>query len=185
QSVLIDLGARLKLPGFADGMGQPLYKDYADYIVRHERRPGIGPLAGFRGAQGDRAGRGAANPDQLRRYIDNGAFFSAHIPLEAQFFKHANQAYQDFAVRMGFFDTPQPVTFQLYQETLQKFRLSAQGLREPVAPQTHAARILEAFDPLPDWYEPLGEALVDGGQYPYHAITQRPAAMYHSWGSMN
>jgi anaerobic selenocysteine-containing dehydrogenase len=185
QTVLLDLGARLDLPGFTDGHGKALYKDYADYIVRHERRPGIGPLAGFRGPKGDRTGRGAANPDQLRRYIENGSFFSAHIPMEAQFFKHANQAYQDFAVRMGFFDTPQPVTFQLYQETLQKFRLSAQGLRQPVAPQTHAARILEAFDPLPDWYEPLGEALVDGERYPYHAITQRPAAMYHSWGSMN
>jgi anaerobic selenocysteine-containing dehydrogenase len=175
----------LKLPGFADNHGKALYEDYADYIVRHERRPGIGPLAGFRGSKGDRAGRGAANPDQLKRYIENGSFFSAHIPMEAQFFKHANQAYQDFAVRMGFFDTPQPVTFQLYQETLQKFRLSAQGLREPVAPQTHRQHIHDAFNPLPDWYQPLGEALVDPKQYPYHAITQRPAAMYHSWGSMN
>ena len=185
QTVLLDLGARLKLPGFADNHGKALYKDYADYIVRHDRRPGIGPLAGFRGPNGDRAGRGAANPDQLQRYIANGSFFSTHIPMEAQFFKHANQAYQDFAVRMGFFDTPQPVTFQLYQETLQKFRLSAQGLREPVAPKTHAARIEQAFSPLPEWYEPLGETLVDHVQYPYHAITQRPAAMYHSWGSMN
>ncbi|MGB3537774.1 MAG: molybdopterin oxidoreductase family protein [Mesorhizobium sp.] len=185
QTVLLDLGVRLKLPGFADNHGKALYKDYADYIVRHERRPGIGPLAGFRGPKGDRAGRGAANPDQLKRYIENGSFFSAHIPMEAQFFKHANQAYQDFAVRMGFFDTPQPVTFQLYQETLQKFRLSAQGLREPFAPETHRQHIHDAFDPLPDWYQPLGEALVDHQQYPYHAITQRPAAMYHSWGSMN
>ena len=31
--------------------GHALYKDYADYIVRHERRPGIGPLAGFRGVR--------------------------------------------------------------------------------------------------------------------------------------
>jgi anaerobic selenocysteine-containing dehydrogenase len=105
--------------------------------------------------------------------------------MEAQFFKHANQAYQDFAVRMGFFDTPQPVTFQLYQENLQKFRLSAEGLRAPFAPQTHRERILQAFDPLPDWYRPFGEALVDRSEYPYHAVTQRPAAMYHSWGSMN
>jgi anaerobic selenocysteine-containing dehydrogenase len=185
QTVLLDLGVRLRLPGFADSLGKPLYKDYADYIVRHERRPGIGPLAGFRGLKGDRAGRGAANADQLRRYIENGSFFSAHIPMEAQFFKHANQAYQDFAVRMGFFDTPQPVTFQLYQEVLQKFRLSAEGLREPVAPETHGQRIKESFDPLPDWYRPFGEALVDRKLYPYHAITQRPAAMYHSWGSMN
>jgi anaerobic selenocysteine-containing dehydrogenase len=185
QSVLLDLGARLRLPGFADSRGTPLYRDYADYIVRHERRPGIGPLAGFRGADGDRAGRGAANPDQLRRYIENGSFFVQHLPAEALFFKHANRAYQDFAVRMGFFDTPQPVTFQLYQETLQKFRLSAQGLREPVAPQTHRARILAAFDPLPAWYRPLEEEAIDRDAFPLHAITQRPAAMYHSWGSMN
>ena len=134
--------------------------------MRHERRPGIGPLAGFRGAAGDRTGRGAANPDQLKRYIENGSFFSAHIPLEAQFFKHANKAYQDFAVRMGFFDQPQPVTFQLYQESLQKFRLSAEGKREPLAPETHRQRILDAFDPLPDWYQPFEEALVDREQYP-------------------
>lgn len=185
QTVLLDLGARLNLPGFSDSLGRPLYKDYADYIVRHERRPGIGPLAGFRGPHGDKAGRGAANRQQLQRYIENGSFFSAHIPMEAQFFKHANQAYQDFAVRMGFFDTPQPVTFQLYQENLQKFRLSAEGLRAPFAPQTHRERILQAFDPLPDWYRPFGEALVDRSEYPYHAVTQRPAAMYHSWGSMN
>jgi anaerobic selenocysteine-containing dehydrogenase len=185
QTVLLDIGARLNLPGFSDGHGRPLYEDYADYIVRHERRPGIGPLAGFRGREGDKAGRGAANRRQLQSYIENGSFFSAHIPMEAQFFKHANQAYQDFAIRMGFFDTPQPVTFQLYQESLQKFRLSAEGVREPVAPETHRERIMQSFDPLPDWYRQFGEAMVDQKEFPYHAITQRPAAMYHSWGSMN
>ena len=185
QSVLLDLGARLRLPGFVDSRGVPLYRDYADYIVRHERRPGIGPLAGFRGSDGERTGRGASNPNQLDRYIENGSFFVHHIPPEARFFKHANQAYQDFAVRMGFFDTPQPVTFQLYNETLQKFRLSAEGVREPVAPETHRARILASFDPLPVWYRPLEEAAIDRDAFPFHAITQRPAAMYHSWGSMN
>ena len=185
QSVLLDLGARLKLPAFVDSRGRALYQDYADYIMRHERRPGIGPLAGFRGSAGDRTGRGAANAEQLKRYIENGSFFSAHIPLEAQFFKHANKAYQDFAVRMGFFDQPQPVTFQLYQESLQKFRLSAEGLREPLAPETHRKRILDAFHPMPEWYQPLEEALVDRVDYPLNAVTQRPAAMYHSWGSMN
>ena len=185
QSVLIDLGARLKLPGFVDHRGNPLYADYADYIVRHERRPGIGPLAGFRGREGDRSGRGAVNPDQLQRYIENGSFFTEHVPPEAQFFKHANAAWQDFAVRMGFFDTPQPVTFQLYSETLQKFVLSAEGLREPHAPDTHRARIADTFSPIPLWHAPLGETEAAAAEFPYHAITQRPMAMYHSWGSMN
>ncbi|MGB3501479.1 MAG: molybdopterin oxidoreductase family protein [Mesorhizobium sp.] len=185
QTVLLDLGARLNLPGFVDNHGAALYKDYADYIVRHERRPGIGPLAGFRGTDGTRSGRGAINRDQLNRYIENGSFFSAHIPMEAQFFKHANRSYQDFAVRMGFFDEPKPVTFQLYNEALQKFRLSAQGLREPYPPETHRERILAAFHPIPTWYAPLEEQGVSSEAFPYHAITQRPMAMYHSWGSMN
>jgi anaerobic selenocysteine-containing dehydrogenase len=185
QSVIIDLGARLKLPGFVDEQGGALYKDYADYIVNHERRPGIGPLSGFRGESGEKTGRGAPNQDQLKRYIENGAFHSAHIPDEAQYFKHANLAYQDFAVKMGFFDAPQPVTFQLYQEILQKFRLAAEGLRQPSPPESHRQRISEAFDPLPVWYRPLEEMGVDRAEFPYHAITQRPAAMYHSWGSMN
>ena len=185
QTVILDLGARLKLPGFVDQRGKALYDDYADYIVRHERRPGIGPLAGFRGADGTRTGRGAANREQLDRYIANGSFFSMEIPFEAQFMKHANRAWQEFAVRMGFFDTPQPVTFQLYNETLQKFRLSAQGRREPQPPESHRARIEAAFAPLPVWYRPLEEDAVDRDAFPYHAITQRPMAMYHSWGSMN
>ncbi|MGD9913053.1 MAG: molybdopterin oxidoreductase family protein [Rhizobiaceae bacterium] len=185
QSVLIDLAERLKLPGFVDNRGKGLYADYADYIVRHERRPGIGPLAGFRGLDGTRTGRGAANREQLKRYVENGSFFVAHIPPEAQFFKHANRDYQDFAVSLGFFDKPQPVTFQLYSEILQKFRLSAEGLREPVAPATHRQRIREAFSPLPEWYPTFEDGDAGDAEFPLHAVTQRPAAMYHSWGSMN
>lgn len=185
QSVLIDLGARLSLPGFVSDEGKPLYKDYAGYLVRHERKPGIGPLVGFRGEHGDQSGRGAPNPEQINRYIENGSFFSEHIPFEAQFFKHANSSYQEFAVRMGFFDQAEPVTFQLYLEEMQKFRLSAQHLRQPFAPETHKERILQTFTPLPHWYQPMEEAAIKNDEYPYHAITQRPMAMYHSWGSMN
>jgi anaerobic selenocysteine-containing dehydrogenase len=54
-----------------------------------------------------------------------------------------------------------------------------------VAPESHRERIKAAFDPLPHWYRPLGEAAVDRVEFPYHAISQRPMAMYHSWGSMN
>jgi anaerobic selenocysteine-containing dehydrogenase len=185
QSVLIELGGRLGLPGFVDDDGAPFYADYADYMVRHERKPGIGPLAGWRGEGGGEAGRGDANPDQISRYKDNGAFFSRHIPDEAQYFKHANRAYQDFAVEMGFFDKPMPVTFQLYCEVQQTFRLAALGHGDFQPPEMFRDRVLQAFTPLPDWYAPLEEAAVDREEYPYHAITQRPAAMYHSWGSMN
>src|SRR5690606_32772350 len=33
QSVLLDLGARLGLPGMVEADGSPKYRDYADYIV--------------------------------------------------------------------------------------------------------------------------------------------------------
>src|SRR3546814_8839458 len=40
QDVLIDLGARLGLPGFVTGDGAPQYPGgYPDYIVNHERSP--------------------------------------------------------------------------------------------------------------------------------------------------
>ena len=48
QSVLVDLGARLGLPGFLNEDGSAKYADYADYMINHERKPGIGPLAGWR-----------------------------------------------------------------------------------------------------------------------------------------
>jgi anaerobic selenocysteine-containing dehydrogenase len=56
QDVLLDLGARLKLPNMADADGSPIYKDYADNIVNYERPPGVGMLAGWRGGVGAQPG---------------------------------------------------------------------------------------------------------------------------------
>jgi sulfite dehydrogenase (quinone) subunit SoeA len=52
-------------------------------------------------------------------------------------------------------------------------------------PEMHRARIAAYFDPLPIWYEPFESAAVDTDDFPLRAITQRPMAMYHSWGSQN
>ena len=188
QSVLLSLGAHLGLPGMIDDEGKPLYKDYADYMVNHQRKHGIGPLAGFRGEDGCSSGRGAPNPQQLEEYIDHGGFWHEEIPPEARFFKHANQAYQEFAVKMGFYDKPHPFTFQLYSEVLQKFRLAAMGHGENQPPDHLRDRIRTCFTPLPVWYSPFEETKSDDGNdeaYPIHALTQRPMAMYHSWGSQN
>ena len=182
QTVLLDLGARLALPGFVDDAGAPKYADYGDYIVNHERRPGVGPLIGWRG-NGDTVGRGAPNAAQLDRYIENGGFCIAHIPENAQYFKAFNADYQDWAIGMGFFDKPQPYVYQIYLEPMAKFRLAAKGFGEHQPPDHLRARIAATFDPLPIWYPPFEGAMVDS--FPLHAITQRPAAMYHAWGSQN
>lgn len=185
QSVLLDLGARLGLPGMVDDDGKPLYADYADYMTNHQRKPGIGPLAGFRGSDGTAAGRGAPNTNQIQQYIENGGFWSEELPENARFFKMANSHYQDFAVRMGFFDKPEPYVFQIYSEELQKFKLAAEGHGKVQPPDHMRDQIKTCFTPLPVWYEPFEGSAVDAKTYPIHALTQRPMAMYHSWGSQN
>ena len=186
QDVLIELGARLKLPGFTNEDGSPKYPGgYPDYMVNHERKPGIGPLAGWRGEDGESYGNGAPNPKQLERYIENGCFHAHHLPESMRYFKHANKDYNEFAVKMGYRGTTSQIVFQLYSEPMQKFRLAARGHGEIVPPDQHKARVETYFDPLPFWYPPFEGTAVDETAFPMHAITQRPMAMYHSWGSQN
>ena len=186
QDVIIEIGVRLGLPGFVTPEGAPRYPGgYPDYIVNHERRPGVGPLGGWRGAEGDQAGRGAPNPRQLERYIANGCFWKHELPKDQQYFKHANKAYLETAMAMGLIDAADPIVLQLYVEPLQRFRLAARGHGKIVAPEIHRERIATYFDPLPFWYMPLEEARADGASFPLHALTQRPMQMYHSWHSQN
>ncbi|MCR9124920.1 MAG: molybdopterin oxidoreductase family protein [Rhodobacteraceae bacterium] len=186
QEVLIDLGARLKFPAFCNADGSPKFPGgYADYIVNHQRKPGIGPLAGWRGPDGDQVGVGAPNPEQLDRYIENGAFFGHHIAPEHAYFKHANRGYLDWAIERGIRLSPDPTVFQLYCEPVQRFRLAAQGHGDRCPPERARDRILRAFDPLPMWYPPFEGTMIDETAFPLHAITQRPMHMYHSWGSQN
>ncbi|WP_170563407.1 molybdopterin oxidoreductase family protein [Ruegeria atlantica] len=182
QSALIELANRLSLPGFTNEDGSAKWVDYADYIVNHERKPGIGPLAGFRGKNGDKEGRGEVNPDQLNRYIENGGFYVAHIPEGADYYKPWNTAYQDWAVGMGIYDSPQPYLFQLYSEPMRKFQLAAEGHGERQPPEHLRERIKETLDPMPIWYE-TDQTGNEG--FTVNALTQRPMAMYHSWGTQN
>lgn len=185
QDVLIDLAGRLALPNFVDGQGNKIYTSYADYMVRHQRKPGLGPLAGFRGEAGDAPGRGAPNAEQINRYIENHGFWQYHLPAEQLYYKHHNQAYLQGAKAMGFIESDAPITLNLYSEILQKFRLAGENHGPRVPPARLRASIIRFMDPLPIWYPPVEEALSDPHMFPLHAITQRPMAMYHSWGSQN
>ncbi len=182
QSVLIQLANRMSLPGFTNEDGTPKWKDYADYIVNHQRKPGIGPLAGFRGEDGSKEGRGEVNPDQLNRYIENGGFYVAHIPEGADYYKPWNTAYQDWAVGMGLYDSPQPYLFQLYSEPMRKFQLAAEGHGNRQPPEHLRDRLKHTMDPLPIWYETDQQG---NEGFTVNALTQRPMAMYHSWGTQN
>jgi anaerobic selenocysteine-containing dehydrogenase len=186
QDVLLELGHRLRLPGMTNEDGSSKFPNgYEDYLVHHERQPGVGSLMGWRGPDGRAEGRAPPNPEQLERYIANGCFWQGEIAPEARYFKHANRAYLDYAQRIGFLARAEPITLQLYSEVLQKFRLAAAGHGAVQPPERDRARIRTYFDPLPFWYEPFDAATGDGQDFPLHAITQRPMAMYHSWGGMN
>jgi anaerobic selenocysteine-containing dehydrogenase len=186
QDVLIDLGARLSLPAFTNDDGSAKYPEgYPDYLVNHERLPGIGSLAGWRGPDADQHGRGEPNPHQLDEYIKNECFWHQPLPPSQHYYKHANRDYLDYAHQMGWIPQTEQIILQLYSEPLQRFRQAARGHGEVQPPDELRARIDTYFDPLPIWYQPLEESAVAETDYPLHAITQRPMAMYHSWGSQN
>jgi anaerobic selenocysteine-containing dehydrogenase len=151
-------------------------------MVTHQRRPGVGPLMGWRG-NGDETGRGAPNPAQIDRYIAAGGFHTAEIPQEARFMKPWNAAYQDWAVGLGLYDAPQPYLLELWSEPLRRFQRAAEGHGDRQPPDHLRERVRQAMDPLPHW-QPTAEAGAEGA-FPLHALTQRPMAMYHSWGSQN
>ncbi len=186
QDVLLDIGVKLNLPGMVNDDGTAKYpKGYKDYMVNHQRTPGIGPLAGWRGKDGKSHGKGDVNPDQLQKYIDNGCFWQGKFSAEQSYYKHANRSYLDHAKSMGWIPTADQIVLQIYSEHMQKFKLAALGHGSNQPPDELRPRIIEFFDPLPIWYRALEDAAIKDGDFPLHAITQRPMHMYHSWGSQN
>ena len=199
QEVLVELASRLRFPAFTRPDGSRKFKDYRDFVVNYEKVPGIGLLAGWRGKDGNKALRGEPNPKQWERYIENQSFFSYPWPENMRYYRYANKDYLEFAEKNALFGTPPvQVILQLYSEPLQKFRLAGQRLYEGPQPSslTDCERLATYFDPLPFWYAPLEDARpargsggagarTVGEDYPFHAITQRPMMMYHSWDSQN
>jgi anaerobic selenocysteine-containing dehydrogenase len=197
QDVLLDLGARLRLPGLVDDTGAPRYpRGYAQYIVEHERAPGIGLLGGWRGRDGTRSGVGEANPDQLDAYRTHDCHWHAPVPPAGRYYKMANRDYLKWAQGLGFVASSEAIVLELYSERLQRFRLAAQGHGAQQPPARERERVARYFDPLPFWYASLDGDAPSGpadsaqdkdadSRFPLAAITQRPMFMYHAWGSQN
>jgi anaerobic selenocysteine-containing dehydrogenase len=186
QDVLLELGFRLGLPGCINEDGSPRYPGgYRDYIVFHERAPGIGLLAGFRGEDGTSHGRGAPNPHQLERYIENGCFWHGELPEDARYFRFANRSYLEYAERMGFIGRAAPIVLQIWSEPLQRLRLAAQGHSTVPVPERLRERVERFCDPLPIWYPPFEQQRLAEAEFPLRAVTQRPMTHYHAWHSQN
>ena len=186
QEVLIELAGRLKFPAFTTAEGGRKFTGYPDFVVNFQPQPGIGFLMGWRGKNGDEHLRGEPNPKQWEAYEQNNCVFQYHMPKTMHYMRNWNREYLDFAKEKGWRQKNDPVQLAIYSDTLQAFRLAAQGKTEGRQPPEHLReRIDTYFDPLPFWYAPLEDAATDLGSYLLNAITQRPMAMYHSWDSQN
>jgi len=188
QDVLIELGSRLGLPGLVDEFGATKYPGgFAQYIVEHERAPGVGLLAGWRGRDGSKQGVGEPNPHQLDKYKLHDCHWEAKIPDAARYFKMANRDYLTWARSLGFLVSTDAIVLEMYSERLQKFRLAAQGHGDKQPPARDRERVAKFFDPLPFFHDSAETAATprDETDFPIAAITQRPMFMYHAWGSQN
>ena len=197
QDVLLELGARLELPNLCHPDGSAKYPGgYAQYMVEHERAPGVGLLAGWRGRDGGKQGVGEPNPRQLDAYKANDCYWHAAVPEAGRYYKMANRDYLQWARSLGFVGSSEPIVLELYSERLQKFRLAAQGHGARQPPPQERGRVARYFDPLPFWYAdattgpgPLAQAAEGEAdardRFDLSAITQRPMFMYHAWGSQN
>ncbi|MDP3037281.1 MAG: molybdopterin oxidoreductase family protein, partial [Rhodocyclaceae bacterium] len=188
QEVLIELGARLKLPVFVNQDGSHKYRDYPDFIVNYEteKGSGIGFLAGWRGKGGEKSLRGEPNPNQWEMYAKNDCIFHYELPKSYQYMRNWNQGYLEWSQRNRITRYAEPILINIYSEVLMRFRQAAQGKGFSRKPPAHLAKRVETyFDPLPFYYDTLEAQATDKHQYPLAAITQRPMAMYHSWDSQN
>lgn len=186
QEVMIELANRLKFPAFFAADGTAKFPDYKTFITQYQKSPGIGFLAGWRGQAGDTDLRGAPNPNQWDAYIKNECFYKKELPENARYFRFSNQHYLQFAHQAGWIENTNPITIEIYSETLRKFQMAGEGVGDILPPHLHQQqRIATYCAPLPFYYQPLEHQLVDTTQYPLFAVTQRPMFMYHSWDSQN
>ena len=97
-----------------------------------------------------------------------------------------NQPYLDFAKDKGWRQRNDPVQLAIYSDTLQAFRLAAQGKskgRHTAGSPARAHRHL--LRPAAVLVRAAGEPPASTPTASLAAITQRPMAMYHSWDSQN
>jgi anaerobic selenocysteine-containing dehydrogenase len=155
QTVLLDLGARLKLPGIRRRRGritglQGLCRLHRQSPAQAGHRPAF--RLARRGRRQDRVGR-KPNPTSSSATSRMAASRRCTCPEEAHYFKHANRAWSDWAIEHGLQDGPVENIFQLYLEPLRKFQLAAEGKAQASsAGASPGDRISTCFDPLPFWY---------------------------------
>ncbi len=126
-------------------------------------------------------------PKQLERYIENGCHWFYELPDHVKYYRHANRDYLEWASSFGFIGRPDPIIFQLYLRALAEIPPGgAKAMAPSSRPMRIAQRIATLFRSAARLVSrPSKRVCATDEEFPLHAITQRPMAMYHSWGSQN
>ena len=177
QDVLIDLGARLGLPGLdratTAARAIPAAMPTTSSTTSAARRRPAGRLA----RRGRRARPARARPTRTSSSATSptAASGATSCPPSARYFKHANRAYLEWAVGDGL-DRPAP-SRSCCSSTASRCRSSAsprEGHGAVQPPEQHRERVATYFDPLPIWYPPFEEAADRRATLP--AARDHPAA---------
>jgi hypothetical protein len=123
---------------------------------------------GWRGKNGDEHLRGEPNPKQWEAYEQNNCVFQYHMPRSMHFMRNWNRRVLGLCQRQRLAAKERSgATAPFTSDTLQAFRLAAQGKSAGRQPPEHLReRIDTYFDPLPFWYAPLEDAATDLGSLP-------------------
>ena len=150
--------------------GAPRYRDYADYIVNHERAPGVGLLAGWRGVDGTQRRQGRAESGPAERYIANGGFWRAEVPHSGRYYKMANRDYLQWSAAHGL-RRPAPTRWccSCIRRRCRNSGWPRRATARVQPPERERERIATYFDPLPIWYEPFEGAQTAGADFPLYA----------------
>ena len=185
------LAARLDSPRSLMRDGTRKFRDYKDFIVRFEGRPGSDFSPDGAARTGSSRCVGAPNPRQWEAYIENQSLFSLHVAGEdAADTGYANKDYLEFAEKHALLRHAAGAGHHadVLGAAAEVPARGAGPLRRPAADGRRRPRAPRAsyFDPLPFWYAPLEKRSASrASDYPFHAITQRPMVMYHSWDAQN
>ena len=155
QDVLIDLGARLGLPGFVNEDGAPKYRDYPDYIAQPRAHAGHRPARRLARHRRQQARQGAAEPGPARALRRERLLLAAPSAARAALF----QARQPRLPRAGARDgngrrTRTQIVLQLYASRCSASASPPRATAPSSRPTRIARGIRQVFDPLPFWYSP-------------------------------
>ena len=142
QDVLIDLGARLRLPGFSNADGSAEIPGRLRRLHRQSRAPAGHRLARRTSRQERVRLAAVASPIHASSstILPMAASTSTTCPSRCAISRTPTRAYHRLGCRSwAFASAPTPVIFQLYSEPLQKIRLAARG-HGPVLAAAPASR---------------------------------------------